>query len=132
MSWSHERVVWVGPPLPPTGPDAVRPVAHAVARDRVKRAPVGRVIARGSRPPRSPRVRFVTLIFREPSRNPSEPARPRPRKSVPKIRPHSSRQARVTIHGTDYLLGPFGSPEPPPTPRSPSPRSSPATGSTRR
>jgi integrase len=36
---------------------------------------------------------------------------PRPRNSVPSIRPHSSGQARVTIEGKDYLLGKFGSPE---------------------
>ncbi len=36
---------------------------------------------------------------------------PRPRSSVPKLRPHSSGQARVTIDGKDYLLGPWGTPE---------------------
>jgi hypothetical protein len=35
----------------------------------------------------------------------------RPKNPVPKARPHSSGQARVTIEGKDYLLGPFGSPE---------------------
>jgi integrase len=30
---------------------------------------------------------------------------------VPSYRPHSSGQARVTINGQDYLLGPYGSPE---------------------
>jgi hypothetical protein len=34
---------------------------------------------------------------------------PRPRNPIPKIRPHSSGQARVTIEGRDYLLGSFGS-----------------------
>lgn len=36
---------------------------------------------------------------------------PRPRNPIPKIRRHSSGQARVTIEGTDYLLGAFGSPD---------------------
>ena len=35
----------------------------------------------------------------------------RPKNAVPKIRPHSSGQARVTIEGRDYLLGKFGTPE---------------------
>jgi len=34
---------------------------------------------------------------------------PRPRNLVPKPRKHSSGQARVTIDGKDFLLGPFGS-----------------------
>ena len=33
------------------------------------------------------------------------------RKSVPSYRRHSSGQARVTINGRDYLLGPCDSPE---------------------
>ena len=36
---------------------------------------------------------------------------PRPKNPIPKLRPHSSGQARVTIEDRDYLLGPFGSPE---------------------
>src|SRR5262245_87846 len=36
---------------------------------------------------------------------------PRPRNPIPKLRPHSSGQARVTIEGKDYLLGPNGSPQ---------------------
>ncbi|MSR54884.1 MAG: hypothetical protein EXS09_16585, partial [Gemmataceae bacterium] len=36
---------------------------------------------------------------------------PRPRNPVPLPRKHSSGQARVTIDGDDFLLGPYGSPE---------------------
>jgi hypothetical protein len=37
---------------------------------------------------------------------------PRPKNPVPKPRPHSSGQARVTIDGMNFLLGgPLGSPE---------------------
>jgi hypothetical protein len=32
-------------------------------------------------------------------------------KSVPSYRRHSSGNARVTINGRDYMLGPYGSPE---------------------
>lgn len=34
---------------------------------------------------------------------------PSPTNSIPKYRKHSSGQARVTINGRDYLLGPHGS-----------------------
>lgn len=36
---------------------------------------------------------------------------PRPKNPIPKLRPHSSGQARVTIDGKDFLLGPMGSPQ---------------------
>ena len=34
---------------------------------------------------------------------------PRPKSSVPTYRKHSSGNARVTVNGPDYLLGPHGS-----------------------
>src|SRR5262245_33439954 len=47
---------------------------------------------------------------RESSRIPWEGS-PMPSNRVPKYRPHSSGQARVTLNGKDHLLGPYGSAE---------------------